>query len=274
MFQTKMRIQKVLSVLMLVVLTALAPASVATAACTANAQSCGSQYQVTESFFGAGGQYANCKPTQTYCARMSAGEQTVGQTCSTGEFCAQTGFNSDRSPSLELIINDTSVDAGVLTSDSTHVGQASFSIKTYLADGYQITTYAAPPTNAGHALATNGSHNASTLGIEQFGMNLRQNDCPGAVPATGNGSCSGHFGAEAACATAGFCNIASSTTIGANYNTPNEYYYPASGTDTLVTSSSSTGTTNFTMSYIFNVSNVTPAGTYKMNQSIIATSTF
>jgi hypothetical protein len=44
--------------------------------------------------------------------------------------------------------------------------------------------------------------------------------------------------------------------------------------DAIAFSPKSSGDTRYTISYIFNISNVTPAGTYTMAQSLVATSTF
>jgi hypothetical protein len=270
MFQTKMRIQKALSVLMLVVLTALAPASVATAACPHFQESCKAGYGVSGATFNAGGQYA-CD-SHNLCANQTAGENAVGETCKSGAgyFCTEAGFNTSN-PYIELLVTDTAVDAGVLTSTSTHVGTARFSVKTYLAHGYAVTTSSPGPKSGSHILDLMNpvSGLTSTLGKEQFGMNLVANDCPPDAPGTGAGSCTGTFGhgpTQVPDNTFSFGDVAS------GYDTPNQYRY--ADEDTIANSSRSSGETDFTISYLFNISNVTPAGEYTMNQSLVATSTF
>jgi len=57
-----------------------------------------------------------------------------------------------------------------------------------------------------------------------------------------------------------------------NYNTANQYMY-VNG-DTIASSPKSSGETDYTISYILNITNITPGGTYTMNQAIVATSTF
>lgn len=56
------------------------------------------------------------------------------------------------------------------------------------------------------------------------------------------------------------------------YNTPNQYKY-AKG-DVIASSSKSSGVTQYTVSYIYNISSSTPAGQYVFNHVIIATSTY
>ncbi len=270
MLLIKTNLKRLFSSLALGLLVAGSPVAIANAVCNPNAQSCSSGYQVTESFFGNGGGYA-CSGNQ-YCANQSAGELTNGNT-SGNDYQAQAGFNSNRTPYIELTINTSDVDVGILDQAQTHVGSASFSIKTYLAQGYQIATAALPPKTPAHTLDAL-SLSAPTPGTERFGINLVANTCPGSAPGSGDGSCTSTLGANPVCNPTGFCNVGTDVTIGTNYSTPNQYYYPASGSDTLLTSTSSTGTTDYTISYIFNISNVTPPGVYHMAHDIVATSTF
>jgi hypothetical protein len=97
----------------------------------------------------------------------------------------------------------------------------------------------------------------SNLGTEPFGINLRANTSPS------------HFGADPVYvpdATFSFGQVA------ANYNTPNVFMY-ANG-DEIAYSNASTSATTFTISYIFNISNVTPGGTYTMDHVLVATATY
>jgi hypothetical protein len=238
-----------------------------TEACN-NAQSCSSNYEVNEVFFGSGGGYgygagsaSTC--STNYCADEALGETGVGNTAGT-TYQAQAGFNTFRTPSLTFVVSTVSTNLGVLTTTTTGTTTTNFSIQTYLASGYTISTYGSPPKMGSYAMATPGSATASTPGTEQFGVNLVADNSPAAL----NG-----VSANPSCATSGYCTLGT-ISIGSNYNQMNKYYYPASGSDTLVTSSSSSGTTDYTISYIFNVSNLTPGGTYSFNQSLVATSTF
>jgi hypothetical protein len=266
MFLTKMRLKRLYGTIALGLLVAIAPASIATAVCNPSAQSCSNNYQVTESFFGSGGQYA-CS-TGSYCAKQSAGELSVGKTC-TLTYCAQAGFNSDRTPSLEMLVNTPSVNVGVLDPAETHVGTATFQVKSYLDSGYQVTTSSPGPSNGGHVMTSPALPTASAVGTEQFGMNVVANSCPATAPSSGQGSCTTALGADP------FQDPDNTFSFGlaaTNYDVADSYMYQDG--DIIASSPSSSGTTLYTISYIFNSTNVTPAGTYTMDQSLVATSTF
>jgi hypothetical protein len=238
-----------------------------TEAC-ANAQSCSSNYEVNEVFFGNGGGYgygagSSSTCSTNYCADETVGETGVGNIASIN-YQAQAGFNTFRSPSLSFIVNAANINLGVLTPTSTATATTTFAVQTYLASGYTITTGSLPPQNGSYPMHTPGSAASSTQGTEQFGINLVANTSPATLSGVS---------ASPTCALSGFCNM-STVSVGANYNQPNKYYYPSSGNDTLVTVNSSNGLIDYTVSYIFNVSVLTPGGTYTFNQVLVATSTF
>lgn len=268
MFITKKSGRTLVSTVALGVLVALAPVAVVTATCNPSAQSCSTTWQVTESFFGSGGELNSCG--LQYCAKQSVGELTVGKVCdASDQKCLQAGFNTDRTPYLEFIVNTPSVNVGVLDAQETHVGTATFKVKTYLADSYSVTTSSPGPRNGGYTLTPLSTPTASTVGSEQFGMNVVANTCPASAPSSGSGSCSGALGADPdqqPDSTFSFGYAAP------GYNTANQYQYV--NNSVIARSDVSSGTTNYTITYLFNISSVTPAGTYTMNQSLVATSTF
>jgi hypothetical protein len=101
------------------------------------------------------------------------------------------------------------------------------------------------------------SPTASVAGSEQFGINLVHNTSPasfGANPVQVPSSAFS-FGAAAP-----------------GYNTPNQYKYVPG--DTIAYSNSSSGETDYTISYIYNISVITPGGTYGFNDVLVATATF
>jgi hypothetical protein len=61
-------------------------------------------------------------------------------------------------------------------------------------------------------------------------------------------------------------------TVASGYDTPCQFKY-VNG-DTIAQSAKSSGETDYTISYIVNINNVTPGGTYTMNHVLVATSTF
>ena len=220
-------------------------------------QSSSSSYQVNEVFFGTGGELNAC--SGSYCSKQSAGELTVGNTKGTA-FQAQAGFNTDRIPWLEVDVTKSAVNLGDITPASTGYDYAAFTVKSYLAHGYVVQIYGSAPTNSGHEITPLATPGAISPGTEQFGINLRDNTTPniGADPVQRpDGSISGPFS---------FGNYVS------GYNTPDSFKY-VSG-DTIAESLSSTGYTDYTISYIMNITAITPGGTYTTNHSVVATSTF
>ncbi len=218
------------------------------------AQSNSSSYQINEVFFGSGGSLRDC--SASYCAKLSAGETTVGNTKGT-DYQAQAGFNTDRTPYLEFVVNNANQDIGTLTSTTTKTANATFSVKSYLAGGYIVKQTSPGPTNGSFTLAGLNTPTASAVGTEQFGINLVANTSPATF---------GSAPQQAPDSTFGFGQV------NAGYNTPNSYKYVQN--DTIANSDVSSGVTNFTVSYIFNVSNLTAGGTYTLRHVLVATSTF
>ena len=243
-------LKRALSFSLLNVLIVLSAASIATAA----AQTSSTNYQVNEAFFGSGGELHAC--STIYCAKQSAGELSVGNSVGTA-YQAQAGFNTDRVSSLTFIVNAASNNLGTLTAGTTVTSTATFSVKSYLAGGYIVLTASDPPKNNSYTMTSLSSPTASNSSAEQFGINLVANTAPatfGAAPVqVPSGSFS--FGAAAA-----------------GYNTANLYKYVKG--DTIAQSTKSSGETDYTMSYIFNTTSVTPGGTYTMDHVLVATSTF
>jgi hypothetical protein len=224
---------------------------------TAGAQSSSSSYRVDEYFFGTGGELNAC--SDEYCAKQAAGETTVGSTESDA-YMAQAGFNTTDIPLLEVAVNG-SVDFGVLSQTTTETGTASVSVRTYLAEGYVMRIVGDPLsyTTGGntHVLSTPNTPVESAIGTEQFGINLKANT----NPAT--------FGANPVQVPDDTFSFGQPT---ADYNTPNMYMYQSNSQ--VATSNRSSGQTNYTISMIVNISNVTPAGRYEGALSVVVTSTF
>lgn len=218
------------------------------------AQSQSTNYQVNEVFFGSGGALNNC--SASYCAKESIGETAVGKS-SSANYKTQAGFNTNRVPYLQFIVNGVNTNVGVLSTGGTTTTTATFSVKNYLSSGYSVVTVSNPPINNSYTMHALSTPTASSIGTEQFGMNLVANTSPitfGANPSQ-NPSSAFSFGAASS-----------------GYNTANQYeYVPGS---TIAYSNSSSGETDYTISYIYNISNLTPGGTYTLNDVLVATATF
>jgi hypothetical protein len=208
-------------------------------------------YRVEETFFGTGGELeAN---STNYHTKQSAGELGVGNVTSSN-YQANSGFNTDRPESLEFVVSGTNIDLGVLSGTTTTT--TTFTVKAYLAHGYVVQATGDPPATPSHTLANLTSPTASAAGTEQFGMNLVANTTPsvGANPVQLPDS-SFSFG-----------------TAASGYDTPNLFKYVKN--DVVAHSTKSSGTTQYTISYLYNTASTTPSGTYTFRQDLVATATY
>lgn len=224
-------------------------------------QSQSTQYQVNEVFFGTGGELNAC--STAYCSKQSAGELTVGNTESTN-YQAQAGFNTDRTPYIETaLVSSGAIDLGVLTPTATQTGTVQFKVKAYLSSGYVVQIVGATPTNGGESLNAM-SNTTSQIGTEQFGLNLAANNVATASPT--------NFGADATQDPDFPADPFGFGTVDTDYDTANTFNYTSG--DIIANSVKSSSFTIYTLSYIANISDVTPGGTYYTAQSIVATATF
>jgi hypothetical protein len=217
-------------------------------------QSSSSNYSVNEVFMGSGGSLDSC--SGSYCSKQSLGELGVGNTASSS-YQAQAGFNTDREPFLEFIVSNTNLNLGVLTSSAAKTANATFSVKTYLASGYVVKHTAPGPTNGSYVMNGLTTPTASAPGTEQFGINLVANTSPTNFGANPSQSPDVTF---------------SHGQVASGYNTPNQYKYVRD--DNIAYSDESSGQTNYTISYMFNVSNLTAGGEYVFRHVLVATSTY
>jgi hypothetical protein len=218
------------------------------------AQSSSSNFQVNEVFFGSGGELHAC--STNYCSKQSAGETAVGNTASPN-YQAQAGFNTNRKPYIEFTVSNTNVDLGTLTATSTKTATATFTVKAYLAHGYNVVNASDPPTNNAYTMQALTIPTASSVGTEQFGINLVANTSPTS------------FGADPQYIPN---NTFSFGQVTADYSSPDLYKYVKG--DSVAQSTSSSSDTTYTVSYIFNISNVTPGGSYVVNHVLVATGTY
>ncbi len=217
-------------------------------------QSSSSSYCVNESSFGSGGELNAC--STSFCSKQSAGEIGAGKTSSNG-FQAQGGFNTDRQPYLEFTVSNTNVDLGELTATTTKTATASFNVKSYLSHGYVVVNASDPPTNSSYIMQPINIPAGSSVGTEQFGINLVANTSPVT------------FGSNPVKLPD---NSFSYGQVSADYATPNFFKYLKG--ETVAFSTLSTSDTQYTVSYLFNVSHVTPGGVYTLHHVLVATATY
>lgn len=219
----------------------------------AMAQYASSNYQANEVQFGIGSGLQN---STNYQAQSSVGDLGVGNTSSTN-YQAYGGFNTTNVPFLEAYVANGNVDMGTLSTHAAATAIATFHVRDYQSSGYIVQTVAKPPHYFTHYIQNLGSPTASIPGNEQFGMNLVANTSPitfGANPA------------QKPDTTFGFGYAAP------GYNTTNVYKYVQY--DTIARSDKSSGETDYTISYIMNISNTTPGGTYTYNQDLVVVATY
>lgn len=210
-------------------------------------QSSSAHYKVSETQFNAGSTQG-CSGN-VYCAQHSVGD-TVDGSARSANFSAQFGFIISDIPVLEVSTVTNTEDMGVLDTDKTGIAEASVGVRSYLSNGYIIQVTGPPPSQGSHSLTASTTPTLSTQNTEQFGINLVANTTPavGADPVQ-DGSDFTHG------------------VVTTNYNQPNKYMYKDG--DIVAESTSSTGQTIYTVSFIANITNVTPAGQYKGDFSAV-----
>jgi len=213
-----------------------------------------SNYSTNESFFGSGGALDNS--STNYKAKSSLGDFADGSV-SGSAYSAQGGFNTDTTPFLEFVVNSATIDLGNVTTGSAGTGTGTFTVKAYLSDGYVVRNASPPPANGAYTMTGLASPTASSPGTQQFGINLVANTSPTT------------FGANPV-------QVPDSTfsfgTAATGYGTTNNFKY-VNG-DVIAQSTKSSGETDFTVSYMMNISTTTPGGTYVMNHIMVATATY
>lgn len=229
-------------------------------ACAGEAQTCSTDYQLNESYFGSGGAIGMAICSTSYCTKQSLGELTIGDT-SSADYQAQGGFNTDRQPSLTFIVNGTNTNIGTLSTGSATTTTGTFSVESYLASGYSVVTVSTPPQNNTYTIHNLSTPTASSPGTEQFGMNLVANTTGCGAPT--------NFGANPNQVPSSAYSFGAAAS---GYNTCGLFKYNAG--DTIASSSSSSGETDYTISYIYNISVLSPGGVYSFNDILVATSTF
>jgi hypothetical protein len=229
---------------------------------TAYAQYSSSNYKANEVYFSSG---AGTGSSTNYQSQQSLGSLGVGRFGS-ASFQSYPGTITPQYPYLEFAVNATSTNVGVLSTTAPTTTTGSFYVKTYLASGYVVTNASPPPKNGSYTMSALTSPTTSSVGNEQFGMNLvANNSCPqSGMPAS--------LGADPVQVPSGSFSFGAA---GANYATPCQFEYKWGGSaDTVALSSSSSGETDYTISYLYNISSLTPGGKYNFDHILVATSTY
>ncbi len=213
-------------------------------------------YSVEESSFSSGsGIDSN---SASYNARASAGDLGVGEAYS-ANYGAYAGPISPREEYLEMVVNATVIDLGTLTDSATSFGSGTFYVRAYMNSSYSVVTLSQPMTNeGGDVLDAKSSTGVPIIGTEEFGMNLVDNASPniGSNPAPQPNA--SYANGEAA----------------PGYDTADSFRYGVGETVAQHGGNPAWGQTYFTISYIVNISGITPAGVYSMAHELTAVPTF
>ncbi len=229
------------------------------------AQSSSTNYQVEESSFSSG---SGSGSSASFSARGSAGDVAVGSAFST-TYQAYAGPINPNEEYLEFVVSAATIeldtatgDPGILSANEVATGTAEFYVRAYLNAAYAVRSYGATMTNENGATITALAAPApSTTGTEQFGINLVDNASP-------------NIGADA---TYDPSNTYADGEAATNYNTADNFAYVEGAViaqNGSATNNPAWGQTNYTISYIANISSVTEAGQYTMTHTLVATPTF
>ncbi len=204
-------------------------------------------YQATEMEFNAG-QEESC--SASYCSKASIGDMTLQEEARSSNNVA-FGASQGTDPLLEVIVEPGESNLGVLTAETTATKTMMVRVHTYLSEGYTMQIVGDAPKYGDHTLASPSDPTSSAPGTEQFAINLSDNVLPN-IGAGPEQVPSGDF---------------SFGTVESNYSTPNQFKYTSG--ETVARSNSATGQTNYTVSFIVNIANNTPAGHYSGDYSVV-----
>lgn len=212
-------------------------------------------YRIDEHWLGPGG-LIDSNSANYQLGGSTLGDTATGRSDST-TYRTELGFDTTSEPRLSMIVNTSSINFGALSTSTTATATSTFSVLNYTAYGYSVFTIGNPPRTGGYTLAGMNPAAASAVGTEQYGINLKANTSPVS------------FGADPAqIPSASFSYGIAST----GYNTANNYRY-VNG-EKIAEAPQTSGQTNYTISYIVNVSTTTAGGRYSGSQSLVVVGTY
>lgn len=219
-------------------------------------------YRIDESFVGPGGSLeSNSTNYKTAPGGQAIGNGAAdtgsGNESSSTNYRNQGGSQTTDDPSLTCTVGTSSINFGALSTSTTATGTATFNVLNYTAYGYIVQIIGNTPNSGAHNLTALSSNAASSAGTEQFGINLVANTSPTT------------FGANPVQVPGGSFSYGVAAT---NYNTTNSYRYVAG--ETIASAPKSSGETDYTISYIINVSTTTAGGSYSGNQTLVCVGTY
>ncbi|MDX9893440.1 MAG: hypothetical protein RB292_03425 [Patescibacteria group bacterium] len=210
-------------------------------------------YVIYADVFSSGG--LSTSTSDTYSLHDTIGEAIIlSATSTSANYGAKVGFQ-EMYPGefLSFAIPDPAVDLGTLSDSATKSDSHTMIINTNATNGFAVTVSGSTLTSGVNTIAAIGATaSPSTIGAEQFGINLVANNAPsiGADP-----SGSAPIGAAAS-----------------PYDTADQFAFNSG--DVVASASSLVNQTTFTISYIANVSTATAQGNYSTTLTFAATANF
>ncbi len=183
----------------------------------------------------------------------AVGDIGNGEGASTN-FQSVLGSRSTPDPTLSFIVNQANGAFTDFSPTQAATATTNFSVINYTTYGYVVQIFGSSLANGSHAIPAMGSTGPSQIGQEQFGINLVANTLPSSL---GSNPVQDIFGQGIA---------------DTNYSTPNQYRF-VNG-ETIASAPQNSGKTTFTISYIVNVSSLTPGGQYTGDQTVVVTGTY
>ena len=208
-------------------------------------------YHLDESLVGGGGLVQSS--SSSFQSRQDIGSAAVGDSSSTN-FQIDSGNITPAYPALIFGITNNNATFNDFSPLAAATATSTFQVSDYTSYGYVVQILGNPPQSGPHTITAMAAGDVSRPGTEQFGINLVHNTSPRS------------FGADPDHGQFGFGSAAT------NYDTPNTFRYVQG--ETIVSAPKSSGVTTYTISYIVNVTSVTPGGSYASNQELVCTGTF
>jgi len=209
-----------------------------------------SNYKIDADSINVGG---NQSSSTNYKMEDTLGEVGTGDAESVS-YKTEAGYQAmwDYPPYLSFSLDGNYAAFGVIDYHSTSTATTGFTAATNATGGYAVTIAGNTLThsNASDTIEAMGSAALSSIGTEQFGINLKNNSTP-------------DVGAD---------SVGGSGQAASGYNTADNFKF-VSG-DTIASASSFTYPTTFTISYLGNVAIDTEGGWYTTVLTLIATGKF
>ena len=214
----------------------------------ANAQMSSTSYKVPADSINIGGLQ---QTSDTFSELGTVGEIATGDSES-ASYITDAGFLAmiGNEPALTFSITDDTANLGTLVDNLVKADTATFRAATTAKNGYVISVYGNSLASTSHTITPLSSPSGPSTGEEQFGFNLRQNNNPtiGNDPNGGSGQAA------------------------TGYATTDAYKFTSG--DMIAESTQQSIYTDYTASFIGNISSISDAGDYSTNLTVTVTGRF